>query len=377
MASALRKVLLWALFCCCALAQSPLDRAVALARQKHYSEANKILQGVPEPSQVSQRIAFHRLEAAIASGLNDNATAAQDMRAALELAPNDPGLLLATAVAELQAGLLDGALRHADQAGDNSMAHALVAEVQDRRGDHRKAASAYRAAVALAPQREDYRIALGLELMQQPDFRPAIEMLQKAVPLFPNSAKLRTLLGIAEYVAGYNNEAIAALADAISIDPKLDSAYRCLTQIVLQSSTAPPASVVDSLCSWNQVVCSALKLRIARETHDTALDAQAIAGLKLAPPGDVVGTCELARAYEWNGELSKARAQMEECVRLDPSPQNHYRLGLLYEKLGLSELAHKEIELRTQTLQRMSEETAMWLKALQASETSSKRSVRP
>jgi len=68
---------------------------------------------------------------------------------------------------------------------------------------------------------------------------------------------------------------------------------------------------------------------------------------------------------------------MEECVRLDPSPQNHYRLGLLYEKLGLSELAHKEIELRTQTLQRMSEETAMWLKALQASETSSKRSVRP
>ncbi len=372
MASTLRKVLLWALLCSCALAQSPLDQAVALARQKRYSEANNTLRGVPEPSQVSQRIAFYRLKAAIASGLNDNATAVHDMRAALELAPSNPGLLLATAVAELQAGLLDDALQHAHQVGHIPMAKELVGEVQARRGEHRESANAYQAAVALAPRREDYRIALGLELMQQQDFRPAIEMLQTAAPLFPNSAKIRTLLGIAQYAAGYNNEAMAALQDAISIDPKLDSAYRCLTQIVLQSSAAPSAPVVNSLCTWNQVVCSALKLRIARETHDTALDAQAIAGLKLALPGDVVGRCELARAYEWNGELSKARTQMEACVRLDPSPQNHYRLGLLYEKLGFSELAHKEIERRNRTLRRMSEETATWLNALQASENTSR-----
>lgn len=372
MTSALRKVLLWALLCSCTLAQSPLDRAVSLAREKRYSEADKTLQGVPEPSQVSQRIAFYRLKAAIASGLNDNSTAVRDMRAALELAPNDPGLLLATAVAELQAGLLDDSLRHAHQAENNPMAQELVGEIQDRRGEHRKAASAYGAAVALAPQREDYRIALGLELMQQPDFRPAIEMLQQAAPLFPNSAKIRTLLGIAQYAAGYNKEAIAALEDAISIDPKLDSAYRCLTQIVLQSSAAPPAPVVDSLCKWNGVVCSALKLRIARETHDAALGAQAITGLKLAPPGDVVGRCELARAYEWNGELAKARTQMETCVRLDPSPRNHYRLGLLYRKLGYSGLAHKQIELRNQTLQSMSQETATWLKSLETSESSAK-----
>lgn len=373
MATALRKVLLWALLCSCALAQLPLDRAVTLARQKRYGEANKALQGVPEPSQVNQRIAFHRLKAAIASGLDDNATAVKEMRTALQLAPTNQSLLLATAVAEVQAGFLDDALRHANQAGNIPMSHALVGEIQDRRGDHREAAAAYRVAVALAPGREDYRISLGLELMQQPDFRPVIEMLQQATPLFPNSAKLRTLLGIAEYVAGYNREAITALEDAISIDPKLDSAYRCLTQIVLQSSSAPPAPIVNSLCAWNQVVCSALRLRIARETHDSALDAQAIAGLKLAPRGDVVGTCELARAYEWKGELAKARTQMETCVRLDPNPQNHYRLGLLYEKLGLPALAHKEIESRNQTLQKMSEQTAKWLNALQEPENSSRR----
>ena len=364
MASALRKVLVWALLCTCAFAQSPLEQAVALAQQKRYREADKILQNVAAPPDVKQRIAFYRLKAAVAAGLHDNAGAVRDMRAALMLAPENVGLLLATAVAELQDGQLDDALKHATKAGNVPVAQALIGEVQERRRDHRAAAKAYEAAVALAPEREGYRIALAFELMQQPDFAPAITMLQQATPLFPHSAKLRTLLGIAQYVAGYNNDAITALNEAIAIDPQMDSAYRCLTQIVLQSSAAPPHAVMKSLCGWNQVVCSALKLRAAREQHDPALEAQAITGLERAPREDVVGTCELARAYEWTGETIKARAPMERCVGLDPSPQNHYRLGMLYRKLGLTDLAHRQIELRTQTMQQMSEQTAQWLRSL-------------
>ncbi len=182
---------------------------------------------------------------------------------------------------------------------------------------------------------------------------------------FRKSAKLRTLLGIAQYAAGYNDDAIAALSEAIAIDPQMDSAYRCLTQIVLQSSAAPSAAVVKSLCAWNGVVCSALQLRVARETHDTALEAKAIAGLEHAPRNDVVGTCELARAYEWKNDAARARQPMERCVRLDPSPQNHYRLGMLYRKLGLTTLAHEQMELRAKTMQQMSEQTAAWLKSLQ------------
>jgi hypothetical protein len=154
------------------------------------------------------------------------------------------------------------------------------------------------------------------------------------------------------------------LESAISIDPKFDSAYRCLADIVLQSSAAPPERIVDSLCKWNQVVCSAMKLRVARYTEDHKLESEAIAGLKLAPANDAIGRCELARAYEWSGRLASARTEMEACVRLEPTPQNHYRLGIIDKRLGLDELARKQMQLRNQTLQEMSEQTAEGLNAL-------------
>ncbi len=354
------------------LAQSPLEQAVTLARERRYSEANEMLQGVAPPSETNQRIAFYRLKAAIASGLNDPATAVREMRSALALSPQDPALLLGTAMAEFQAHSLDDALQHAQQAGNLATAQALIGDIQEKRGNFVEAAKAFREAVVLAPDREQYRIALGLELIQHQSFTPAIEMLKNSAPLFPKSAKIRTLLGIAQYANGYTKDAEESLQDAIAVDPKLESAYRCLAQIVLQSSAAPPQPMIDSLCAWNAVVCSALKLRIAREANDTAVQSEAIAVLKRAASNNAIARCELGRAYEWKNDLAQARTQMEACVRLDPSPQNHYRLGLIYKRLGESELAQKQMELRNQILQKMSEETALGLNALQSFEYSGK-----
>ncbi len=323
-----------------AFAQSPLEEAVTLARQKRFGEASKLIEGIKEPAPLDQRIAFHRLKAAIASGLGENLAAAQEMRSALALAPTDPNLLLATALAESQAGFVDDALRHTEQAG--------------------KAAT------------EQFRIDLTFEWIKHQNFRPAIDLLEKSAQLFPRSAKLRTLLGIADYAEGEIKDAEAAFEDAIHANPRLESPYRCMAEIVLQSSVAPSKSVTESLCAWNDIVCSALKLREARENGDAAAEQNAIIGLKRASPDSVVGRCELARAYEWTGQLNSAREQMEACVNLDPLPQNHYRLALLYKKLGQTELARKELELRSEILQRMSEQTALGLSALQSFESRSK-----
>src|SRR5689334_918521 len=88
----------------CIAGQSSLQNAVTLAREGRYAEARRTLAGVPDPDDVRQKIAFHRLRAAIASGLKEAPAAASEMRAALALAPQDTQLLAATAVAELQAG---------------------------------------------------------------------------------------------------------------------------------------------------------------------------------------------------------------------------------------------------------------------------------
>jgi hypothetical protein len=109
-----------------------------------------------------------------------------------------------------------------------------------------------------------------------------------------------------------------------------------------------------------------MKLRVARENNDAAQQNQAIAVLKQAPAGNIVARCELARAYEWTNRLQDARPEMETCVRADPTPQNHYRMGLIYKRLGLDELSQKEMDERKRLLQRMSEETAAGLNTLKA-----------
>jgi tetratricopeptide (TPR) repeat protein len=347
-------------------AQSPWEQAVKLAREQRYAEARQALQGAAEPAGIPQRIAFHRLKAAIASGLGDSTAAADEMRSALALAPTDAGLQTATAAAELQSGRLDDALAHAQVGAGTAVGQALLGDIQEKRGQYLEALKAYQSAAALAPDREQYRIALALELVQHHTFEPAIAVLEQAAPVFPKSARLRVLLGVARYAAGRYEDAESALTDAIDLDPTLAPVYGYLAQTALEAPSAPPERTLRALCGHEPIVCSALKSRMARETGDAKLEAEAVAGLKRAPQDSAIARCELGRVYQAAAKLAEARNELEACVRLEPSPQNHYRLGLVYNRLGLVELAQKEMELRKATEEMKSEEMARRQNALQA-----------
>jgi tetratricopeptide (TPR) repeat protein len=362
----LRRIFALGLFSGCLFAQSPLEKAVVLTKEKHYAQANQALAGVPEPSDSSQRIAFHRLKAAVAAGLGKPADAANEMRQALALAPGDTNLLLATAVSELSAALLNDALQHAREAGNTPMAQAVVGDIQERRGDYTAAANAYQNAVLLAPTQESYRIALAFELIQHQRFGAAIELLEQAKPLFPKSAKILTLLGIAQYAKGSSEEAVSSLEDAIDIDPNFDSAYGCLVRILLESPGSVPQRAATLLCHWDAVACSAIRIRELRASDDLAGMHRAMAVLERAPAGNTVARCELGRAYEESNQLQAARPHMEACARLDSTPRNHYRLALLYRQLGLAAQARKELALRIEIQSKMSQETAVGMNALES-----------
>jgi tetratricopeptide (TPR) repeat protein len=360
------RVLLIAAFCACLLAQSPLEDALRLAREGRYAEARTALAKAPVPSGKGAQIAFHRLSAAIASGLGEGPRAAEEMRAALALAPADPNLMLAAAAAELQARELDAALKHARSAPDTAVARALIGDIREARGEYLEALEAYRGAAALDPQREQYAIAVALELVQHYTFPPAIEVLQEAAVRFPKSARIRTLLGIAQFAMGDAENAENSLADAIELDRGLDPAYTYLARFALETSRAPLERTLRVLCERPGAVCDALKLRVARQNGDGALLGAALAGLKSAPGDSAVARCELARAYEWSGKWTEARPEMEACVALDPSPQNHYRLGRIYMRLGMAERASREMESRSEAEQRISEEVDRRKAAVQA-----------
>lgn len=364
-------MLVWLFLCEALAAQSPLQQAVELTRKGQYAEAEKLLVGISAPAPLPQRIAFYRLKAAISSGLKQPKLAAQEMEQALAFAPSDYGLLRATAVAELAAGFLDAAEAHARASAPDAVRDALVGEIEEQRGHFEAAARAYESAVRLAPSEEHYRLALGVNLIRRQQYEKAIQMLKTALPAFPKSAKLRTLLGIAQYANGYPDVAIISLNEAIAVDVSAEPAYAALAKIVLQSSAVPIGTTMISLCRWNGMICSALQLREARAAGDEKLLAQATETLKLSSESDPVGRCELARAYEWQGNWGSAKTELERCVRLDPSPQNHYRLGLLYKRMGLTELAEREMSSRQELLKSMSEETALSLNLLEEKKTAS------
>ena len=350
--------------------QNSLQQAVVLAREGHFAEARRVLKGTVEPADTLQRIALHRLKAAIASGLGDYREAVAEMHAALKLSPADQNLLLATAVAELKANLVEEALNHAHSAGDTPVALAITGDIEDKRGNLTGAVEAYRQAVGLAPASEQYRVALARELIQHQALGPAVDVLEQARKLFPHSGQFLVLLGIAHYAAGDTQEAIDFLSDALTLEPALNATYVCLGQIVLQTSALPSEKIVRSLCSWNVTVCAALQLRQARETSDEVLARRAIDQLARAPQSDTVAHCALGRAYEWRGQLSSARRELEACAAQDGSPQNHYVLALLYKRMGETALARRQLAIRAALLGKMSEQTAAGLTALRSFNTS-------
>ena len=187
-----------------------IQSAISFAREHRYKEAAAALKGVSEPTDRSQQIAFRRLKAAIASGLGDAATGAKEMEAALALAPDDPGLLNATGAAEAEAGLLDAALAHLDQAKrarDSAPLENLIGDLEEKRGDSLAAVKSYQAAVQLAPAEEQYRFSLGLELVRHQTFDPAIQVFEQGVKDFPRSSRMRIALAVAYFLVERETDA--------------------------------------------------------------------------------------------------------------------------------------------------------------------------
>lgn len=352
-----------------AWAQVELQRALTLTRAGRFREARDVIASVPVPAPIPQQIAYHRLKAAIASGLQDNNTAAQEMEAALALSPEDQLLRLATAVSEEQAGRPDQAIALLSRAQGSADAKGLLGQVLERRGRHVESISAYREAVRLDPGREAFRLALGRELIALGAFEQAKLGLDDSLTKFPRSAPLLTLLGILEYSGGQTDAARQILPRAIAADPAYKPAYRVLARIVLDSSGTPGREEVVSLCRWDKITCSALQVRLARDRNEKELEARSIAELRDAPSGNATAACALGQAYAWSDQPQQARVKMETCVKLDPTPQNHYRLAQIYRKLGQTALAQAQLEARNKLLKVLSDQTAKAADSLAALES--------
>jgi Flp pilus assembly protein TadD len=343
-----------------------IQSALNLAKEHRYKEANATLKGVAPPTDRTQQIAFHRLKAAIASGLSDTATSAKEMEAALELAPEDPNLLHATGVAEAQAGLLDPALAHLEQARqskDSAPLENLIGDIQEKLGNNVAAVKSYQAAVQLAPSEEEYRFALGLELLRHQTFDPAILVFEQGVKDFPRSTRMRMALAVAYFLVEREADASQTLIVALRLDPDSALAAGYLGEMQLSQTASPDPAAVQELCRFAdahpksghaQAICGGLLLRQGPQA-EPALSRLRTA-VRLAPD-EPIARCNLGKALEQGHNWAGARTQMEQCARLQPdSPEAHYRLARIYRNLGLPDLAKQQEQLRAEADRRKTAE---------------------
>lgn len=394
-------------------AQEALAQAAALARQHQFTAAERLIEGVSAPADPAQGIAFHRLRAAIYAGLKRPRESAQEMHAALELSPTDPSLVKATAVADL--ALLDTQLKgppgpdlagtlanlrglslpnteraqlsretgerlliahqfqealtdltEAKRLRDSGDVEELSGEAYEALGDSVSAARSFQKAVELSPNEERLRLALAIELMRHQTFEPALIILKKAATEFPASARIRTALALAVFLSGHEQDGIAQLLSAISLDPTFTPAILYLGRIVLSQAAIPDKQVVTAECNYadahssdneSNAYCAALEARAAGNNGaatDWAPILHRLASASARFPKNALIRCEYGRALDQARNFIKARSQLEVCVQLDPnSIEGHYRLARIYERSGQKDLVRKELALRSDAEHRM------------------------
>ena len=354
-------------------AAARMELAVCLARLHRYKQASEVLKPVSPPEAVPQLLLYHRLKASIASGNEEHAAAAAEMELALDLAPADKDLLLATAVAEFRASLFDKALAHAQSAKSIQYSAAienLIGDIQEKRGDSLAAVHSYQTAVELAPDNEQFRLALALELLRHHTSDPAIQVLEQAAKRFPSSLKLNVALALGYFLVNRDADATKALLQAMRLELGRDFVLQYLSELLITQGDTPDPAIVTEVCAdadahpmsgRGQAVCGGLLLRAQIDRGDTSRHAELLQRLRKAvqlAPKDDTARCQLGKALALDQHWLEARKQMEECARLVPgSTEWHYQLARIYLRLGLRDLAKEQERLRSEADKKLAAES--------------------
>jgi tetratricopeptide (TPR) repeat protein len=299
--------------------------------------------------------------------------AAVDFAAASALAPDRSDLIYDLALANFLAGRLDDALFSAERAkslADTGSIESLIGDIQEKRGDPLTAVHSYQAAVTLEPSEERYHLALGLELLRHQTFDAALLVLKQASALFPQSVRVKILLGLAYYFVDRSADAVQALHDAAKIDPRDETVARYLGEITLQDTSTPDPAATAQVCNFADehpqnktadAFCGGILLKVVRDSGDVSRRPEIFRRLKHAAriaPREPLARCQLGKAFEWAELWSQARPETEACVRLDPgSPDGHYQLSRIYRRLGLTALAKQQTSFQQAAALRQNEES--------------------
>ncbi len=234
--------------------QEKLAKAASLARLHRFAEAERTIEGIKAPQDAKQAIAFHRLRASIDAGLHKPEECSVEMHTALRLSPNDPGLLKATALADLvwlevqlQAGSHAGVPAALDNLRGLNLPDAERAELRHRVGEQLSSAHEFREAVVdlsesvrLDPSNAEWWAQLADAQLKAGNAKAALESAQEAKALHEN-ADIEALLGDIHEAAGDSVSAARSFEEAVRLSPGEERFRLALAVELLQHQTFQPA----------------------------------------------------------------------------------------------------------------------------------------
>lgn len=159
----------------------------------------------------------------------------QELIAALDAAPGDPGLLMSLAEVEYEMGREREAFEHAEQAVANAgttsminMRYAMLLMREDRIAEAREALEVE---IALDDTLAEAHFLLAQVLREEGDLEGAIASFERALAISPINGDYRLLYADALALAGYDTEAIAAYQSALAVLPGDERAIQGLARL--------------------------------------------------------------------------------------------------------------------------------------------------
>ena len=267
-------------------------------------------------------------------------------------------------------------LRKEIASNDQAELHNRLGHAEEELGHSFEALQAFQRAAEMDPS-ESNLFDWGVELLVHRAAEPAAEVFTKGTRLYPQSTRMLTALGVAEYARGSYDSAVVRLCEASDLDPRDPNPYIFLGRMQNAEVKRSPdalaklarfaeldpnnaeANYYYAVALWNQ----------QHETADPGNSARVEQLLKKAISRDLkmaAAYLQLGILYDSRKDLPEATSALEQAIRLDPNLEEaHYRLGQIYRRTGDDAKAQRELEAYKRAANSASEAAARDRKAVQ------------
>jgi tetratricopeptide (TPR) repeat protein len=234
---------------------------------------------------------------------------------------------------------------------ENAEFHDLLGQALYETGDAKRASDELQQAIRLEPNNPDWYFQLGLVYLKHhtPDLAKVV--FEHGLVRLPNSAWLWLGLGLSQNFGDDIAGAQKSVRKALLLDPGLVEGYIVLGDILESESHLSEAKDVFIQAIEKKpnlyigyYYCGKVALEAGESQTQKALTffTKAVD----LDPDFAEGHFEKARALEQSGKVQEAMAEYKKSLAIDSSlSQAHYRLALVYRKLGQTRAANDELAL--------------------------------